>query len=197
MQKPQLIFVAGCNAAGKSTFIRTRLNELEDFEILMTDVYKERTKALASEAIQQRKNLLIETVFNDASFIDLVSLASNAGYQTSMVVLFLDNLSQSIKRVAARGIAQNGIVISGTNVKINFEESFKNIANYFFYFDRSTFIYTGLGEVNELIMSFHKDKLISHVSNDLVYPKRFAEYSYRNHRLTDEAYQVISANQNL
>jgi uridine kinase len=52
MQKPQLIFVAGCNAAGKSTFIRTRLNELEDFEVLMTDVYKERTKALASEAIQ-------------------------------------------------------------------------------------------------------------------------------------------------
>jgi predicted ABC-type ATPase len=136
-------------------------------------------------------------VFNDASFIDLVSLASNAGYQTSMVVLFLDNLSQSIKRVAARGIAQNGIVISGANVKINFEESFKNIANYFFYFDGSNFIYTGLGEVNELIMSFHKDELISHVSNDLVYPKRFAEYSHRNHRLSDEAYQVISANQNL
>lgn len=25
---PELIFIAGCNAAGKSTFIRSRLNEL-------------------------------------------------------------------------------------------------------------------------------------------------------------------------
>lgn len=35
---PELIFITGCNAAGKSTFIRTRLNELEGFEILITDV---------------------------------------------------------------------------------------------------------------------------------------------------------------
>lgn len=34
---PELVFVAGCNAAGKSTFICTRLYELEGIEILMTD----------------------------------------------------------------------------------------------------------------------------------------------------------------
>ncbi|TKC06061.1 hypothetical protein [Pedobacter frigoris] len=53
---PELIFVAGCNAAGKSTFIRTRLNELESFEILMTDVYKSRTKDLAKQAIDSGKD---------------------------------------------------------------------------------------------------------------------------------------------
>lgn len=71
MSKPELVLVAGCNAAGKSTFIRTRLNELESFNILMTDVYKSRTKELAKQAIAQRKNVIIETVFNDESFKDL------------------------------------------------------------------------------------------------------------------------------
>jgi predicted ABC-type ATPase len=40
MKQPEFIFVAGCNAAGKSSFIRTRVNELDGFEIIMTDVYK-------------------------------------------------------------------------------------------------------------------------------------------------------------
>jgi uridine kinase len=75
MRKPELIFIVGCNAAGKSTFIRSRLNELEGFNVLMTDVYKVRTKHLAASSITKRENLIIETVFNDASFKDLVDLA--------------------------------------------------------------------------------------------------------------------------
>lgn len=55
---PELVFVAGCNAAGKSTFIRTRLNELEDFEVLMTDVYKSRTKDLVRKSIDNGKDVL-------------------------------------------------------------------------------------------------------------------------------------------
>jgi len=47
---PEIVFVVGCNAAGKSTFIRSRMDELENFEILMTDVYKSRTKELAVKA---------------------------------------------------------------------------------------------------------------------------------------------------
>jgi len=89
---PELVFVAGCNAAGKSTFIRTRLNELEDFEVLMTDVYKGRTK-------------------------DLADYAHNAGYQTSLVVLFPDSIQQSITRVALRGVQQSGLTISGNNIE--------------------------------------------------------------------------------
>ena len=99
MKKPELVLIAGCNAAGKSTFIRTRLNELEGFEILMTDVYKGRTKEPARQAIKQGKDILIETVFNDESFKDLAVQARNAGYQTSLVVLFLDNIQQSVNRL--------------------------------------------------------------------------------------------------
>lgn len=194
MKKPELVFVAGCNAAGKSTFIRTRLSELEGFEILMTDVYKSRTKELAQQFIIKCKNIVIETVFNDSSFKDLIDLARNNGYQTSLVVLFLDNLQQSVNRVAVRGIQQNGITISGSNVKINFNESFKNIATYFFYFDRCNFIYTGIGEVNQQIMSFKKGELLTYHSNELNYPQKFASYSFQNNRLSEDAYAIITSN---
>jgi predicted ABC-type ATPase len=187
-EQPELILVAGCNAAGKSTFIRTRLNELGGFEIIMTDVYKARTKGLIMQAIEERKNILVETVFNDPSFKDLVDEARNNGYQTSLIVLFLDNIQQSIKRVASRITKQGGIIISDGNIKINFNESFKNVANYFFYFDRSDFIYTGDGWVNQLIMSFQKGDLLSYQANDLSFPQKFADYSFHNQRLSETAY---------
>jgi len=196
MKKPELVLIAGCNAAGKSTFIRTRLNELEGFEILMTDVYKGRTKELARQAIRDGKDILIETVFNDESFKDLADQARHAGYQTSLIVLFLDSIQQSVNRVAFRGMQENGITISGSNVKINFNESFKNIARYFFYFDRTDFIYTGGGEVNKLIMSFQKSELLVYHSTDLIYPQKFAEYSFRSERLHEDVYQVIISNKN-
>lgn len=191
---PELVFVAGCNAAGKSTFIRTRLNELEDFEVLMTDVYKGRTKDLVRKTIDNGKDVLIETVFNDSSFKDLADYARNAGYQTSLVVLFLDSIQQSITRVALRGIQQSGITISGSNIRVNFNESFKNIANFFFYFDRSDFVYTGEGEINQLIMSFQNGELLKYHSNELNYPQNFAKYGFNNGRLDPQVYDIIIEN---
>ena len=194
MNPPELVFVVGCNAAGKSTFIRTRLNELEGFEILMTDVYKSRTKELALSSIVKKKNIIIETVFNDASFIEIVNQARRSGYKTSLIVLFLDSLQQSIMRVALRGIQQSGLTISGSNVSINFNESFKNVANYFLYFDTADFLHTGLGQVNQLIMSFQNGELLHHDANDLNYPKKFADYSFQKDRLSKEDYNFIANN---
>lgn len=191
---PELVFVAGCNAAGKSTFIRTRLNELEGFEILMTDVYKSRTKDLARQSIDKGKDVLIETVFSDSSFKDLADYARKAGYRTSLVILFLDSIQQSITRVALRGIQQSGITISGNNIRINFNESFKNIVNFFFYFDRSDFIYTGEGEVNQLIMSFQNGELLRYHSNELTYPQHFAKYGFSNGRLDQQIYDIVIEN---
>jgi len=158
----------------------------------MTDVYKSRTKELAKQTISAGVNILIETVFNDESFKDLADQARNARYQTSMIVLFLDNIQQSTNRVAVRGIQQSGITISSGNIKINFNESFKNIANYFFYFDQSDFVYTGEGGINKLIMHFKKGELLIYHANDLIYPQKFANYSFHNHRLNEVAYSILS-----
>lgn len=195
MKRPELIFIAGCNASGKSTFIRTRLNELSRFEIIMTDAYKGSTKEIFSHALHQRKDIILETVFNDESFKDLVDIARNANYQTSLVVLFLDNVEESIDRVAIRAMQQSGLIISGSNVTINFNESFKNIANYFFYFDTSDFIYTGAGGENLNIMHFKKGNLSIYYKNTLQYPQKFAQFSFSKGRLNKEAYKIITANQ--
>jgi predicted ABC-type ATPase len=194
MKNPELIFVAGCNASGKSTFIRTRLNELSDFKIIMTDVYKGRTKEIFQEALRQKKDIILETVFNDESFKNLVDQARNAGYHSTLIVLFLDSVEQSFDRVTIRGMQQSGITISGSNVEINFNESFKNIASYFFYFDKSDFIYTGTDGENQKIMSFQKAEIISYQSNNLQFPQSFAQFGFSKKRISENAYKIIRTN---
>ncbi|MFI5160485.1 MAG: zeta toxin family protein [Sphingobacteriales bacterium] len=177
MEQPRFIFVAGCNAAGKSSFIRTRLNKLSDFDIIMTDVYKNRSKEVCEQALSKGRNVILETPFNQVHFKDLIDLARNEGYFTSLIVLFLDNPQQSIDRVASRVLEQNGLYISGDNIKWNFNESFKNVANYYFYFDRSDFIYTGIVDENKLIMSFRKGEIVNYHKNKLHYAQKFADFS--------------------
>jgi len=196
MERPNLIFVAGCNASGKSTFIRTRLNELSNSKVIMTDVYKGRTKEIFKDALHQKKDIILETVFNDDSFKNLVSEARSSGYNTFLIALFLDSIKESLARVALRGTQQNGITISGSNVTINFNESFKNIASYYFYFDRSDFIYTGVDGDNQKIISFNKMNLIFYQNNNLQYPQRFAQFAFSKKKLTDESYSIITANEN-
>lgn len=161
----------------------------------MTDAYKGSTKEIFLQALHLRKNIILETVFNDESFKNLVDMAHNDDYQTSLVALFLDNVKESIDRVAIRAMQQSGLIISGGNVTINFNESFKNIANYFFYFDTSDFIYTGAGGENLNIMHFRKGNLSFYNKNSLEYPQKFAELSFSKGRLKEDAYKIITANQ--
>ncbi len=69
---------------------------------------------------------------------NLVDQALESGYLSSLIVLFLYSPEQSKDRVAIRGMQQSGMYISGSNVNINFNESLKNIANYFIYLIRAT-----------------------------------------------------------
>ncbi|HTI11615.1 MAG TPA: hypothetical protein VL832_23740 [Puia sp.] len=68
MPKPDLIFITGCNAAGKSSLIRTHLSLFSDFEIIMTDVYKGRSKEIFKDAVFGGKNIILETPFNNEGF---------------------------------------------------------------------------------------------------------------------------------
>ncbi len=111
-----------------------------------------------------------------------------------MIVLFLDSPQHSLERVAFRSIEQSGIIISGGNIKINFNESFKNVATYFIYFDSADFIYTGITGENFDVMSFKGSRLIIYKATNLQYPQKFAQYSFHNQRLSEEAFGIITAN---
>lgn len=89
-----------------------------------------KAKQIFENALRQKKDILLETVFNDTSFKDLVDKARMAGYQSTLIALFLDSVEQSYDRVVIRAMQQSGITISGNNVEINFNESFKNISSY-------------------------------------------------------------------
>lgn len=196
MKRPDFIFVTGCNAAGKSSLIRTRMSDFFDYEVIMTDVYKGRSQEIVKEAIKCGKNILLETPFNEESFKNLIDLANNAGYQSSLIVLFLKSPEQSFERVAARNTFEKGLFISEENVKYNFIENFKNVSRYFFYFDESFFVYTGEKGKNDLIMKFQHDKLTEYKSNDFHFIQKFAGYSFNLQRLDQKDVEIIRSNKN-
>jgi predicted ABC-type ATPase len=183
MTRPHLIFVTGCNAAGKSSLIRTHLSEFPDYEVVMTDVYKGRSREVYREMVRAQKNILLETPFNEEGFKDLVDLAGEAGYESSLIVLFLKSPQQSLARVAARRLLENGLYIPEDNVEYNFIQNFRNVAKYYLYFDESFFIYTGSKGKNQHVMTFGRDKLLEYKANDLGYVQRFAEQAYRLQRM--------------
>jgi predicted ABC-type ATPase len=160
----------------------------------MTDVYKGRSQEVFKESVIAGRNILLETPFNDESFKNLIDLSRNAGYQSSLVVLFLKSPAQSFERVAARKTFENGLYISEGNVEYNFIENFKNVSKYFTYFDESFFLYTGEKGRNDLIMKFQKDSLVEYKSNEFQFVQKFGEYSYNLQRLDQKDLEIIIAN---
>lgn len=118
MHSQNLYVVTGPNAAGKSSFIRSRSNDFYQYEIIMTDVYK--------------------------------------------------------------------------HVDTNFNENFKNIVYYHYYFDQAVFIYTEIKGNNETIMTLKALEIKNYRSNNYKFVAAFAQFAYQNDRLSVEAFKIIS-----
>lgn len=56
-----------------------------------------------------------------------------------------------------------------------------------------TFIYRTNG-TKLLVMRFERSKLIKYVSNTLQFPQKFAQFAFKNQRLSEESYNIISRN---
>ena len=110
MNHPDFIFVTGCNAAGKSSLIRTHLSEYPDHQVIMTEVYKSRSRDVFLEALKERKDIILETPFNNESFKDFPDLAKASGYRSSLYVLFLNSPNKSFERVAMRASLEKGLI---------------------------------------------------------------------------------------
>ena len=48
--------------------------------------------------------------------------------------------------------------------------------------------------MNKLIMSFSQSLLIAYQANELQYPQKFAQFSFQQQRLNENAFAIISAN---
>ena len=196
MYKPELLFVTGPNASGKSSFIRTHTSQLSHFDIIMPDVYKSRTLEVFEKSLKENKNIALETVFNDVKIKDWIDKAKSYGYHTTMIALFLNNPQDSLNRANQRRINEYGLAISKDTVLLNFNENFKNVAQYYFYFDTAEFIYTGANNENLSVMAFEGQTLIRYQSNDFHFIKMFADYAYKKERLDKPSYEVITLNIN-
>jgi predicted ABC-type ATPase len=196
MTLPELVFVTGPNAAGKSSFIRSRLSGFDGYKTIMTDVYKGKFKEVFTDVIRKKQSVILETPFNDESVKNLIDEAKNAGYNTILIMLFLKDPSQSVERVAYRRLNESGLLITEGNVKYNFTENFKNVAKYFFYFDEALFIDTGAINSNDLVMKFNKSELIYYKANAHQFIQKFAAYSYSQQRMDKTPYDIIVANTN-
>jgi hypothetical protein len=196
MESPDLIFITGCNAAGKSSLIRTHLSLFPDYSVIMTDVYKGRSQEVFKENVIARKSIILETPFNNEGFKNLIDFARNSGYQSTLIVLFLKSPGQSFERVAARRTFESGLFISEEEVEYNFIENFKNVAKYFPYFDEAFFVYTGVKDRNQLIMKFQQDNLVEFKTNDFPFVLKFAEYAYQLQRLDKNDFRIIVENKN-
>lgn len=194
MERPELIFVTGCNAAGKSSLIRSHRGELPNYEVIMTDVYKGRSREVFKGAISHHKCIILETPFNDEGFKDLIDLANNAGYESTLITLFLRSPAQSLERVANRRALENGLHISAGNVEHNFVENLRNVSKYYAYFEESYFVYTGEVHRNQLTMRFKKENLIAYKANNFAYVQKFAELAYHNQLLDRRELEIIATN---
>ncbi len=72
----------------------------------------------------------------------------------------------------------------------------KNVAFYHFYFDRVDFIYTGIKGENQNVMTLVGLDVQSYQSNSYRFIEAFAKFSFKNDRLSEEAYQIIIKNDN-
>lgn len=81
-----LVIVSGCNASGKSTFIRSRMNELDGFEIIMPDVYKANTRDVIERSLKNHKDIVFENLLRDKQMFDWIEQAKKEDYRVSLIL---------------------------------------------------------------------------------------------------------------
>ena len=141
--RPHLIFIAGVNGAGKSTFMadfqRAYPGELEIFNpdavskkiaakhpeygrlALWKDVVKELGLLLSS-----MKNIALETTLSGAATISQIRQAKQDGYRVEMIFLALDRLEIHIQRVKNR-VQRGGHDIPVKDIERRFDTSYANL----------------------------------------------------------------------
>jgi|SRR5579863_1614869 len=149
---PQLLYVAGPNGVGKSTFSRELSNpgaiifdvdkviariEAQSPGMPKKKAYDTATQEFfnqANEAVRQKQHFTLETNFRDKELVDIAAQFKRRGYTTNMVYLTLDSIEQSIYRVNKR-VLNGGHFVDLKNIRLNYDEGLQYLERYAYSFD--------------------------------------------------------------
>lgn len=149
---PDYTIIAGPNGAGKSTYssILSSPDALifdadtvkaikereypdvpdESIQMMITSAYREAEDI----AVDENKDLTVETNLRDDFLIDRLSFFKNKGFTTNLIYMLLPDIEASVDRVSLR-IAQKGHFVDRESINFNFEQGLINFKKHFNKFD--------------------------------------------------------------
>lgn len=150
----ELIVIAGCNGAGKSTyafsFLREGLtsfdfdklylqtcNSLQDSDIMdeiATNIVSEKFEEEVYEAISRNNDFCYETNF-DAIPLHWPKIFKEHGYMLNLVFFCLESQQIARERVKIR-FEFNGRFVDEETIDYKWKEGYKNVNEYFSFFDK-------------------------------------------------------------
>ena len=180
MQKPQLLVIAGCNGAGKSSYSRILSPEgipvfdydkhfLEIYSsIIPTDFQDQMAHSMAfqrlekqiDQAIQTRHSFAYETNFNsDPLHWPLIFQAK--GYTINMIYFCLNSVEEAQKRVAIR-VENGGHFVPEIEIMNRFFAGYSNLDEYFGFFDTLHLFNSSIyGKAPDYCLTFQKGELVT------------------------------------
>ena len=138
MQHPQLIFLAGSNGAGKSTFYDEHLAHL-GYAFLNADIFKNESGVTDREAqgfmdgarqsyLESGQSFVTETVFSDphGAKLNFLREALDRGYEVHLIYIGLDSPEASDARVFTRVLA-GGHDVPSDRIPRRYVQSLQNL----------------------------------------------------------------------
>lgn len=205
-ERLSLIIVSGPNASGKTTLIRNNEQNLlnNNFSIILPDGILKYATSLTDRdgvigeyidnAIAAKKNILIETPFQNEAFISKVEEIKKMGYETTLYQVYLSNQKESIKRVKER-CKDGGLYIFDKQVFENYHANFKTISNIFYKFNHAYFINNSADKNFALTAHFQAGALVMLKTTDADYLKELFKAGAQKGFLTTAEMKIINANE--
>lgn len=152
MQQPNLIIIAGCNGAGKSTYSESYVNNIIPFdfdkkfmenysslidselrEVIANNITSDQYINSIETAFNQSESFCYETNFNNQPLV-WAKKAKDLGYRLELLFFCLDSIESAKKRVKYR-TENKGHFVPDDVIFDRWKEGYKNLNLHFSFFD--------------------------------------------------------------
>ncbi|WPR76013.1 zeta toxin family protein [Algoriphagus sp. NG3] len=179
MEKPQLLVIAGCNGAGKSSYSGILSPEgiaVFDYDKHFLEIYSsiiptdfqdqmahnmtfQKLETQIDQAIDAGRSFAYETNFNsDPLYWPLIFKAK--GYVVNMIYFCLNSVEEAQKRVAIR-VENGGHFVPDSEIMNRFNAGYSNLDEFFVFFDTlHLFNSSTYGKAPDYCLTFRKGELV-------------------------------------